>query len=125
MKYIDSNVLIRIITGDNPKAAHLALQTIEAAAQGEYIVDTTVLVEVCFVLEFHDYKMQRKDIADALLALASATQVSMSKQAVNALTLYKKHTKLDFTDCLLFVLGGKDGVYTFDKEFSKTLLKTA
>lgn len=122
MRYIDTNVLVRIITGDIPEQARQALQTIEEAGKDAFCIDVTVLVEVCFVLQYHSYRMTHQDIADALLPLIAAPQISSSAQAVAALELYRKHDNLDFTDCLLYVLGGKGGVFRFDKDLIKTLL---
>jgi predicted nucleic-acid-binding protein len=125
VRYIDTNVLVRVITGDVPEQANAALREFDDADQGEFFIDPTVIVELCFVLEYHDYAMTRADIADALLTLISSPQINASKEAVRALELYKKHLKLDFTDCYLFALGGKNGVFTYDKDLRKTLLKNA
>jgi predicted nucleic-acid-binding protein len=118
---LDSNVIIRIITGDSPKVANDLLELIETSAKNEFYITSAVLVEVCFVLEFHDYKMDRKDIYAALKRLLAAPQMSASKYTVSALELYKQHIKLDFTDCYL-VAKAKDNnakVLTLDKALLK------
>ena len=122
MTYLDTNILVRVITGDNPELAHRALKTIQAGAQNDFTVLDAVLVEACFILEFHDYKMARTDIADALQTLLNAPQIARSDVTLRTLKLYKQHLKLDYVDCLLFVKGGKNGVFTFDGDLRKTLL---
>ena len=122
MKYIDTNVLIRVITGDDKALAEQAIAQIQSGGQNEFSILDAVLVELCFVLEFHDYKMSRTDIAEAIEALIAIPQISVTDKTINALRLYKKHPKLDYTDCLLFQIGGKNGVLTFDNELRKTLL---
>jgi predicted nucleic-acid-binding protein len=122
MKYIDTNILVRIITGDNQEFANQAIAQIESAGPNELRIVDAILVELCFVLEFHTYAMARKDIAAALEVLAAAPQIVMSEDSLRALACYREHPKLDYADCLLYVLGGKHGILTFDKTLQKTLL---
>jgi predicted nucleic-acid-binding protein len=122
MKYIDTNVLVRIITGDNKVLAEQAIAQVQGGAQNEFSILDAVLVELCFVLEFHDYKMSRTDIAEAIETLVAVPQIFITDNTLHALELYKKHPKLDYTDCLLFVAGGKEGVLTFDNDLRKILL---
>lgn len=123
MKFIDTNVLVRMITGDNPALAEQAIAEIQSGAQNEFCILDAVLVEVCFVLEFHDYAMARNDIADALETLINAPQISVADAMLPTLKLYRQHPKLDYVDCLLFVVGGKNGVMTLDNDLRKSLLK--
>lgn len=121
MIYLDTNVLVRVITGDDPLLANRAITTIQSGGQNDFGMLDAILVEVCFVLEFHDYKMARADIADALEILAAIPQILASKTTLSALKLYRRHPKLDYADCLLVSTGGKDGVFTFDKDLQKLL----
>jgi predicted nucleic-acid-binding protein len=123
MKYIDTNLLVRIITGDDQALAKKAIAEIERGAQNGFCIVDAVLVELCFILEFHSYAMTRNDIATAIEALITAPQIVVSDKTQSVLSLYRKHPKLDYADCLLFVLGGKNGVFTFDKELQKSLLE--
>jgi predicted nucleic-acid-binding protein len=118
---LDSNILIRLITGDDPKTAHRILAEIESAGKNNFYITSVVLVEVCFVLEFHDYAMQRKDIYAALSRLIGAPQVFASKTSKMALELYKKNPKLDFADCYLLTKSKDNGakILTLDKDLQK------
>lgn len=120
MEYIDTNVLVRIITGDDEKLAEQAITEIQGGSQNEFAVLDAVLVELWFVLEFHDYKMSRLDIAEALEALTSAPQIFITENTQEART-YKPHLKLDYADCSLLIIGDKDGVFTFDKDLRESL----
>ena len=122
MKYIDTNVLVRIITGDDQALANKAIAEIESSAQNKFCIVDAVLVELCFILEFHTYAMARTDIATAIESLIAIPQITVSDKTPLAMKLYKVHPKLDYADCLLFALGGKNGVLTFDKDLQKTLL---
>ena len=121
MKYIDTNVLVRIITGDDQALAHKAIAEIERGGKNEFCIVDAVLVELCFILEFHIYAMKRADIASAIETLTAIPQIVLSDITPRALKLYREHPKLDYADCLLFALGGKKGVLTFDKDLQKIL----
>lgn len=121
MTYLDSNVLIRIITGDMPEVANRLLDQISGSKKNEYVVTESVLAEVCFVLEFHDYAMKRQDIHDALSDIINSSQINCSPEAAQALLLYQKHNKLDFTDCYLLAIARNNHakILTLDKELQK------
>lgn len=121
MKYVDTNVLIRVITGDDPALAKKAITEIERCSQNELCILDAILVEVCFVLEFHDYKMTRVDIASALQTLLATPQIQTSIVTIRALEMYAKFPKLDYADCLLAIMGGQHGVLTFDSDLLKSL----
>ena len=123
MKYIDTNVLVRVITGDDQVLATKAIGEIQSGSQNEFCILDAILVELCFVLEFHDYKMARVDIADAIETLASTPQIFVSETTLRTLKLYREFPKLDYADCLLVATGGKDGVFTFDQDLQKILSK--
>lgn len=123
MRYVDTNILVRIITGDDQMLAAKAIAEIENGAQNEFCIIDAVLVELCFVLEFHEYAMVRDDIIAAIEALVATPQITISDKTSLALNTYKRQPKLDYADCLLFTLGGKNGVLTFDKNLQKTLMQ--
>lgn len=121
MKYIDTNVLVRVITGDDETQATQAITEIESGTQNGFCILDAILVEVCFVLEFHEYKMTRADIANAIESIIAASQVLASDTTLRALKLYREYPKLDYADCLLFATGGREGVLTFDVDLQKIL----
>src|SRR5258706_12538146 len=110
------------MTGDNVALAERAITEIQSGAAREFCILDAILVELCFVLEFHDYAMARRDIADALQTLLATPQIFVADTTRQALKLYKQHPKLDYADCLLYAFGGKTGVLTFDNDLHKTLL---
>lgn len=123
MKYIDTNVLVRVITGDDQKLAANAISEIQRGGQNEFYILDAVLVELCFVLEFHSYKMDRSDISAAIAVLIATPQILVAATSLKALELYKRNPKLDYVDCLLWATGGKDEILTFDSDLSKALLR--
>lgn len=122
--YIDTNILLRVITGDVPELTKRAYGVIHAQEAGSIIVLEAAVVEICFVLEFHEpYKMTHRQIADRLLAVIGTEQFKYDDTLVETLRIFAKHPKLDFVDCLLAVKakGRKKNVLTFDTELQKVL----
>jgi predicted nucleic-acid-binding protein len=120
MRYVDTNILVRVITGDNHQLATQALQEIEHSERNSLFIHDAVLVELCFVLEFHDYAMARHDIADAITILADSSQITVAPHSLQAIDRYRQHVKLDYADCLLWVLGDGD-VMTYGDRLSRVM----
>jgi predicted nucleic-acid-binding protein len=123
VRYVDTNVLIRVVTGDDPIVAARAIEILQNGGQNEFCILDAILVELCFVLEFHAYKMARTDIVDAVETLIAIPQVYVTEVTHATIKLYREHPKLDYADCLLLSMGGKEGVVTFDVDLKKALFK--
>ena len=120
MTYLDTNILVRLITGDSLELRTRAIEMIENSKKDELVVDATVLAELGFVLEFHEYKMARADICSAMRDIFGLVQVKSNPVLLQTFDLYEQSPKLDFTDAyLILVSGGK--VLTFDKDLQKIL----
>lgn len=123
-RYVDTNILVRIITNDQPEQAQRALKLIESHTSGELVILSAVLAEVCFVLERSPvYSFSRATIVSALQEIIATPQFKVSASGQAALGLFLKNPKLDFVDCLLAAIsGGKPaGVLSFDKDLLKAL----
>jgi len=107
MKYIDTNVIVRLITNDVPELTQRAVDMLDALGQEDVVVLDAVIAEACFVLEFNPtYKLARSVIYDGLYAILDNTGALRGDRTDEALNLYVKQPKLDYVDCLLYVLGG-------------------
>ncbi|MFZ1248860.1 MAG: PIN domain-containing protein [Candidatus Saccharimonadales bacterium] len=118
MIYIDTNVLVRLITNDVPSLAEAAFELIEAHRGQKIHISEAVLVEVCFILQYHEpYFMKHEEIAAQLRVFLKDAAFSTTADTLTALELFGKHSKLDFVDCLLLSKSGgqKGRVLTFDK----------
>lgn len=124
MQYIDSNVIIRLITNDVPQLTQQAINMLEKADPQELAILDAVITEVCFVLEFNpNYHLPRSTIYDGLYAIFDTTGAKRESHTDKALDLYIKHPELDYVDCLLYALadGKQAGLLTFDKLLIKEL----
>lgn len=123
MKYIDTNVLLRIMTGDVPELASRGLTMLASAEPASIKVLSVVVEECCFILEFRGYELSHKTIYESLSAVLSKNVFVVSPYILMALEIYRDNSKLDFADCLLAVKGkfDKKNVLTFDSELQKAL----
>ena len=117
---VDTNVLVRLLVGDDPvQAAKARLLFDRADAQQKTVwVSDTVLVELVWTLA-RAYSRDRADIVKALRTLSShATVVLESATAVRDATDAFEVGRADFADCFLCVkakMVGCDEVATFDR----------
>ncbi|MDP2811140.1 MAG: type II toxin-antitoxin system VapC family toxin [Rhodocyclaceae bacterium] len=100
---LDTNVLVRYITQDDPAQSALANDFIErqlsAAQRG--VVSHIVLCEVGWVLS-RAYRYSRGQIADALAALLTCREFLVESPDIAILALQDyRHGSADFSDYLL------------------------
>lgn len=121
-RFVDTNILARLMTGDAPEQAEKALIMVEQHGPGELIILDGALVELFFVLETSSlYGWNHQQIADQFTLVASAPQFVVSPQAWQALEVFVAQPKLDFMDCLLVVWSEHktEKILTFDKDLLK------
>jgi len=124
VKFIDTNVIIRVLTNDEPHQSRIAKSEIKKCRAGEIFVSESVLTELFFVLGTHkEYLMSRHDICDALADLLVGQEFVISEKSQEALSIAKRHSRLDFTDCTLLAQSNfnKNHLLTLDKDLLKVL----
>ena len=106
--FVDTNVLIRHLTGDPPDQARLATRYLERADQ--LLLPDLILAEVAYVLESF-YEAARLQVAEALRAILSfrAIRVVDSALLYRTVELYEVH-RLDFADAYLVASAERTGV---------------
>ena len=117
---LDTNVLVRLLVGDDRAQAHRAKLLFDSAAaeRDTLWVCDTVLVELVWTLA-RAYGRTRAEIVTALRALSSNGTVALeSAAAVAAATDAYEQGPADFADCLLCTkaaMAGCEEVATFDR----------
>lgn len=125
--YVDTDIIIRLITHDDPKKQEAAAKLFEKVEDGELILTApdTVIADAVFVLSSPRlYHLPRTEIRDVLVSLLRYTNFKVdNKQAVtSALELYASTNNLDFGDCLLATLTAQieaKELYSYDHDFDK------
>lgn len=111
----DTNILVRLITADDPVQSNIARALVEAA---ELIaMPLTALAELCWVLE-RAYGFPKSDVARALRTLTNAANAAVDTPAVEA-GLAMLDAGGDFADGAIAQEGfwlGADVFMSFDRK---------
>ena len=114
MRAVDTNVVVRYLTGDDPAQAARARAVIEA---GDVFVGTTVLLESEWVLR-SVYGFSGKEVAVALRALAGLPNVRVESPAMLAEALDRAQNGMDFADAVHLGAAVRcEAMLTFDRRF--------
>jgi predicted nucleic-acid-binding protein len=119
MRAVDTNILVRIITRDDARQAAAADAFI---ATGGW-VGHLVLAETAWVLRAV-YDLAPPAIATAVEILLHHQHLTIQDVDVvtAALDDYRRHPRVDFSDCLVLAIARKAGhlpVGTFDRQLAK------
>lgn len=117
MRAIDTNVVVRYLTRDDPGQAAKARAVVDA---GNVFVGTTVLLEAEWVLR-SVYGFSSRDVADALLAFAGLPGVAVESPVFLAGAISRTKDGMDFADALhLGAAESCEEMLTFDRRFIET-----
>ncbi len=119
MRAVDTNVLVRLVTRDDPKQVAAAESFV---AKGAW-VPHLVVAEAMWVLS-SVYGLRPAEIATAVEMLLNHRDLTVqdSDAVAAALTHFRKKPSLAFSDCLVLEIARKAGqlpLGTFDRGFSK------
>lgn len=111
---IDTNIVVRYLTGDHPEQSARA----RAIMEGQPVfVPVTVALETEWVLR-SAYHFKPADVARALRAFGGLPQVTIEDAATVAAALDLAEQGMDFADALhLGRASGQDAFLTFDRRF--------
>jgi predicted nucleic acid-binding protein len=114
MLAVDTNLIVRYLTGDHPKQSAKARAVIDGE---DVFVSTTVVLETEWVLR-SVYGYDARQVCAALRAFAGLPHVSLEDPALVATALDRAAQGLDFADALhLGRAQGCDAFVTFDQLF--------
>lgn len=117
MRAIDTNVVVRYLTGDDPVQAAKARKVIDA---GNVFVGTTVFLESEWVLR-SVYGFSGHDVAYALRAFAGLPAIEVESPTLLAEALDRMDKGMDFADALhLGAAAGCEAMLSFDRDFIET-----
>jgi predicted nucleic acid-binding protein len=118
--FVDTNVLVRHLTGDPPDLAARATRYLETV--DELLLPDLILAEVAYVLESF-YEAPRAQVAATLRAVLAfpATRVLDADLLQRAVEVYEVH-RLDFADAYLVASTERTGVgvvASFDRSIDR------
>lgn len=119
MRAVDTNVVVRLITRDDPRQTARAEAFV---AKGAWI-SHVVLVDVIWVLA-SVFDLSPKQLAIAVEMLLNHRELVVQEPEVvaEALARFRRKPKLGFSDCMVLEIARKTGhlpLATFDRELGK------
>lgn len=119
MRAVDTNVLVRLITRDDPTQAAAADAFVVKGAWVPYLA----IAEATWVLAAV-YALDRSAVATAVDMLLNHEQLTVqdSEIVAAALAQFRQHRGVDFSDCLMVEVSRKAGhtpFGTFDRALGK------
>lgn len=127
MQFVDANIFLRHLTGDNPSKAQACFELFQKAEKNQVQLTTSeaVIAEVVYVLSSSKqiYNLTREEIRARLYPLLQLPGLKLShrKMYLRALDLYSAYP-LDFEDALTIAHMERQKikeVYTYDRGFAR------
>jgi predicted nucleic acid-binding protein len=125
-EFVDTNIFVRVLTGDDPQKAERSLALFQRAQRGEttLVTSESVIAEVAYVLSSRSlYNVPRSTIAIALQSLIADAgfQIEHKESILRALELWQT-ANLDFVDCVAVEYVRRSnlaGIYSYDRGFDR------
>ncbi len=121
---IDTNLLVRYLTEDDPLKANEVRRLLLKAGQGEVrlLIPSVVIAELVWVLQSF-YKLERGEIVPLLNAILRTSGVEVSDKAIvsDAISIYGNEA-IDFIDAWIVAYANAAevrAIYTFDRKHFK------
>lgn len=118
---IDTNIIIRLITQDDPKMVRKAKDLIRRKNK-TYVFEDAAMMEVVFVLSGICYRYNREEVSRGIKAIMGIENICFNKGLIgDALDLYVAHSNLSFVDCYLAAasaISGETPLWTFDRKLA-------
>ena len=120
---LDTNVLIRYLTRDNPEQAEAARALLQGlTTDNPGFICREVVIEVVWVLE-RSYRFSRERIANIVVELvATDTLVIEDDNDVAQADAAYRQGSADFSDLMILSAANRVGaqpLYTFDRQFAR------
>ncbi len=127
MRFLDTNIILRYLTGDDPAKASACFDLFQRLKEGSEVVVTceAIITEVVYVLSSRaHYDLSRADIGARLVPLLAVRGLRLARKRLylRALDLYVAHSLLDFEDALTIAYMESEGIrelYSYDTDFDR------
>ncbi len=128
MRFLDTNIFIRYITGDDEDKAEACYELFQRVQRGEeeFVTSESVVAEIAFVLSSRRgaYQLDHEEIRSRLLPILSLRGLRLPQKGVclSALNLYGNSPFLDFEDALSLAHMERNGIteiVSYDRDFDR------
>lgn len=125
MKWLDANVILCYLTGDDPDNAQACLALLQRVRQGdeELATSATIIAEVTYILS-SQYALTHAQIVARLQPLLALRGLKLDRKRIvqRALELYAASPQLDFEDALSLEHMARLGIQeivSYDRNFER------
>ncbi len=128
MRFVDTNVFLRYLTGDDQVKAHACYQLFQRVNHGDEELFTceSIISEVVYVLSSTraPYRLSHDEIRDRLVPILTLRGLRLPQKRVylEALDLYASSPYLDFEDALAVAHMQQQGIgeiVSYDRDFDR------
>jgi predicted nucleic-acid-binding protein len=123
---IDTNILVRYLTGDNPDQMKEIDKVFREAKKGKrsLILMPLVVAETCFVLE-SNYKKPRNQVGEAFVKILTQRWLVIHERGELLFTISRYMEGIHFVDAYLTACASMSGsgIFTFDKRLKREMVK--
>lgn len=121
---LDTNVLVRYISDDDPAQSTAAAKIIESLTpDSQGFVSLVVLAELTWVLQF-SYNFNKNELITVIEKILRSAELELERSEIAAQALAQfRVSRADFSDCLIdrcSSAAGCDYILTFDKRAAST-----
>ena len=121
IEHIDTNIVVRLITGDDYKNYKKAKKLISQKNK-TFVFEDAAMMEVVYVLSGGEYNYSRDRVVTGINFISSFENICFNKGLIeDALNLYVSRPKLSFVDCYLAVataLSDEKPLWTLDHKLA-------
>lgn len=118
---IDTNILIRFLTADDPQKADAVEKLLREAQKDEIEIPDIIIAEVVWVL-LSFYKLDKEAVIEKLEALLSLENIKTNRRLLQrTLGVYRKYN-ISYTDAFLIAYSLEKGMthlYSYDEGLDK------
>ena len=125
MRFLDTNILVRYLTGDDPQKAQASFELLVRVERGEEPVVTTdlVIAETVFVLQSKSYSLSRDRIRELVEPVIEMRGLRLPQKSLyyRVFDLYCQK-RISFTDAYNAAYMASQGlteIYSYDKDFDR------
>ena len=128
MDFLDTNIILRYLTGDDKAKAEACYELLEQVRQGnkELFTCEAVITEVVYVLSSPrlSYQLSRREIRARLSPILFLQGLRIPNKSIyfRALDIYVAHPQLDFEDAIAVAYMERIGVtqiVSYDRDFDR------
>jgi predicted nucleic acid-binding protein len=124
--FVDANIFLRYLAGDDPTKAERCLALFRSAEQGDVnlFTNAVIVAEVIYVFSSRSvYQRSGAEVADGLRPLLEipGLRIDHKQSVLHALDRYAT-SNLDFEDCLAVeysIREGLEGIYSYDRKLGR------